>query len=461
MKMKSLYSKFAFITIMIMIVSGIISFLLSNAYYQVKLKQQNDEKITHFAFEIADFASEHPLISLEDYFDHIGAIGYQILLINPDGDKQYFGSPFRKKELPKEITEKVLHGEVFHGVSQFPHKTFVTGFFANELKNSVGVPLEYNNKKYAIFIRPDIKLMFNEMHILFGWLLVISILLSILFVLISTKYLVKPIRNLKKATKEIAEGNFSIKLDIDRKDELGHLAISFTRMAEKLAKVDMLRKELISNISHDIQSPLTNIKGYLNLLESSDKSEEEKQQYIRVVHSEVNRLSNMAKELLLLSSIESKKDMMDISTVDVAGQLKSVIHQYQWRILDKGIMMSYSLPDASVKGDASLLYSVWENLLTNAIKYNCENGTIDIELTDSESQIEVAVKDTGIGIDTNEMVRIFDRFYRADTSRARSVEGTGLGLSIAQSIVDMHHGVINVTSQKGKGTIFTVILPKM
>ena len=444
-----------------MIVSGIFSFLLSNAYYQVKLKQQNDEKITNFAFEIADFASKHPLISLQDYFNHIGAIGYQILLINQDGEKQYFGSPYRKKELPEDISEKVLNGEVYHGVSQFPHKTFVTGFFANELKNSVGVPLEYKSNKYAMFIRPDIKLLFNEMHILFGWLLVISILLSILFVLISTKYLVNPIRNLKKATQEIAGGNFSIKLDIDRTDELGHLAVSFMKMAEKLAKVDMLRKELITNISHDIQSPLTNLKGYIDLLKVSNKSEQEKQQYIRVIHSEVNRLSNMTKQLLLLSSIESKRDIMEICTVDVAGQLKSVIHQYQWRILDKGIMMSYSVPDAVVKGDPSLLYSLWENLLTNAIKYNRENGIIDIELTVSEEQIEVVVEDTGAGLETKEMERIFDRFYRADTSRDRSVEGTGLGLSIVKSIVDLHQGKIKVTSQKGKGTTFTVILPKM
>ncbi|QCJ45234.1 HAMP domain-containing histidine kinase [Bacillus sp. S3] len=458
--MKSLYSKFAFITIMIMVFSGLISFILSNSYYQVKLKEQNDEKITNFAFEIADFASKHPLISLEDYLDHIGAIGYQILLISQEGDKQYFGSSFRVKDLPIIISNNVLHGEVYHGVRQFPHKTFVTGFFANELKNSVGVPLSYQDKNYALFIRPDIKLMFNEMHVLFGWLLIISILLSILLVLIGTKYLVQPIRELNLATKEIADGNFSIMLDIDRNDELGHLAANFMTMAQKLAKVDILRKELISNITHDIQSPLTNIKGYLNLLESNGKSDQEKQQYIDVVHAEVNRLSNMTKQLLLLSSIESKKDLMEVSTIDVAGQLKSVIHQYQWRVIDKGIMMSYSLPDASVKGDASLLYSVWENLLTNAIKYNSENGTIDIEVFDTESQVEVIIKDTGIGLTENEKERIFDRFYRADSSRARSVEGTGLGLSIVKSIIDMHHGEINLTSQKGKGTTIIVNLPK-
>nr|WP_090638383.1 HAMP domain-containing sensor histidine kinase [Neobacillus massiliamazoniensis] len=459
--MKSLYYKFAFITINIMIFSGLFSFIVSNTYYQVKLKQHNDAKITRFAMDMADFASKHPLISLPDYFNHIGAIGYQILLVNKDGKKQYFGSNFRDKSLPVGAVNEVIDGKVYHGIRDFPHKTFVTGFFANELKNTVGVPLQYQNEKYALFIRPDIELMFNEMHILSGWLVVLAILFSILLVLISTKYLVHPIRKLNTATKEISEGNYSIKLDITRKDELGQLAISFTNMAKKLAKVDALRKELISNISHDIQSPLTNIKGYLNLLENNRVNEEENQQYIQVVHSEVNRLSNMTKQLLLLSSIESKKDLMEVNQVNIVEQLRTVIHQYQWRMFDKGIMVSYSLPEMVVlKGDSSLLYSVWENLLTNAIKYNRESGKIEIELTDADNQINVIFKDTGIGIGKDELERIFDRFYRADISRERSIEGTGLGLSIVKSIVDLHHGRINIESEKGEGTVITVILPK-
>ncbi|MEH7106683.1 sensor histidine kinase [Bacillus sp. JJ1764] len=460
MIMKSMYSKFAFITIMIMIVSGVISFLLSNVYYQSNLKQQNDEKITKFAYEMADFASKHPTVSLNDYFEHNGAIGYQILLVNQNGHRQYFGSPFRVENLPESISQKVLDGKVYHGIRNFPHKTFVTGFFANELKNSVGVPFTHQSQRYALFIRPDIKLLFNEMHILFGWLLILSILLSILMVSISTKYLVQPIRKLDKATKEISEGNYSIKLDISRRDELGHLAINFSRMSEKLARVDQLRKELVSNISHDIQSPLTNIKGYLNLLENDDKSESHKKEYIRVVHSEVDRLSKMTKQLLLLSSIESKRDLLEVSRVNIGAQLKVVIHQYQYSMMEKGIMASYTIPDVWLNGDSALLYSVWENLLTNAIKYNHENGTIDIDLSEMESQVVVTFKDSGIGMDENEIKRIFDRFYRADTSRKRSVEGTGLGLSIVESIIDLHHGRIEIDSQKGKGTTLKVILPK-
>lgn len=454
--MRTLYSKFAFITIMIMVVSGIISFFLSNLYYQTNLKQENDEKIMNFSLEIADFASEHPGIDLDDYLDHIGTIGYQIFLVSQDGNKRYFGSPFREKNLSEGILEEVLNGNVYHGIRNFPHKTFVTGFFANELKNSVGVPFQFENKKFALFIRPDIKLMFNEMHILFGWLLVISILLSIILVLISTKYLVKPIKKLNTATKEISEGNYSIKLDITRQDELGDLALNFTKMSEKLDKMDMLRKELISNISHDIQSPLTNIKGYLTLM----VKDEENEKYLGVIDSEVDRLSKITKQLLLLASIESKRDIMEISKVNIANQITNLVRQYHWTIMEKGIMISYSLQDTWLNGDASLLYSVWENLLTNAIKYNREIGTIDIELIDLESKVEVIFIDSGVGLDKQEKERIFDRFYRADTSRERSVEGTGLGLSIVKSIIDLHHGKIEIESQKGIGTTIKIVLPK-
>ncbi|MFD2444345.1 ATP-binding protein [Bacillus sp. CGMCC 1.16607] len=457
--MKSLYSKFAFSTILIMIISGILSFVFSNFYYQHTLKQQNDRKITHFALEISDFIQKDHSINLNDYFKHLGSIGYQIYIVNTQGEKQFFGTSYRNQELSKTAVADVLSGEVYHGIVNFPHKTFVTGFFANELKNTIGVPFTFENEKYALFIRPDIKLMFNEMHLLFGWLLLSSITLSILFVLISTKYLVNPIIKLNKATKTLTEGNFSIHLDINRKDEIGDLAGSFTNMASKLSRVNNLRKEFISNVSHDIQSPLTNIKGYLNLLDNTEITKEERNRNIQIIHSEINRLSNLSKQLLLLASIEGKRDLMEIKEFNVAEQIKGVIQQYQWKISEKELMLSYLLPETIISGDPFLLYSVWENLLTNAMKYNVEYGSIDITLTKLDDYVEIVFKDSGIGIDSSEKERIYDRFYRADPSRNKLIEGTGLGLSIVQTIIQMHKGSIIVDSEKGIGASFKVILP--
>ncbi|PAE43074.1 HAMP domain-containing sensor histidine kinase [Bacillus sp. 7884-1] len=457
--MKSLYGKFALTTIFIMVLSGDLSFVISNVYYQHSLKSQNDLKITNFALEISEYIQKDPNIDFNDYLDHIGSIGYQLYIVNDLGREQFYGTPYRERNLSKKAIAAVHAGEIYHGIEHFPHKTFVTGFFANELKNSVGVPFTYQQRKFALFIRPDIKMMFNEMHLLFAWLLLTSILLSILFVLISSKFLVKPIVKLNQATKTLAEGNFTIHLDINRKDEIGDLAGSFMNMSRKLAKVDQLRKEFISNVSHDIQSPITNIKGYMNLLDDEEISYEKKQNHIKVIHSELNRLSTLSKQLLLLSSIESKKDLMDVKEFNVAEQIKSVIQQYRWRINEKELMLSYSLPETKMSGDPFLLYSVWENLLTNAIKFNVENGSIDIKLTNTSDSVEVQFKDSGIGLAVEQIERIYDRFYRADPSRSKAVEGTGLGLSIVQSIVQLHQGKIVVESGKDVGTTFTVILP--
>lgn len=457
--MRSLYVKFVVITIGIMIFSSILAFLISNTFYQQKLKPYNDQKNTKIALSIADYTDNHPHINLKEYLENISSIGYQIYLVDNFGNESYLGAPFRENTLSNSTKTRVLNGDIFHGILNYPQETFVTGFFANDLKNTIGVPLSHNGKRYALFLRPDIKLLFNEMHILFGWLLAFTIILSIVMVIISTKYLVNPISKLTKATKSLSEANFNVKLDINRHDELGELSLSFLRMARKLEQMDDMRKEFISNISHDIQSPLSNIKGYTNLLESESISSEERSQYITIIGSEIRRLSTLTKQLLLLASLDRNEDIMKRNLFNVSKQIKELVRNYQWQMSEKGIMLGFTLPDVEINGDPSLLKAVWDNLLTNAIKYNKSNGSIEISIEEKEKSVLVTFKDTGIGLIEKEKERVFDRFYRVDTARTRSVEGTGLGLSIVAAIVKLHGGNIHVYSTEGEGTTFVVELP--
>ncbi|WP_433747456.1 sensor histidine kinase [Falsibacillus pallidus] len=461
--MKTLYVKFTAITIGIMLLSSIIAFLLSNAYYQEKLKPYNDKKITKMAQSIAAYTDDHPDVDLPEYLDSISSIGYQMFLIDKTGDETFYGAPFRVKNLPASTRTQVLDGKVYHGILHFPQALFVTGFFANELTNTIGVPLTHNGKQFALFIRPDIKLLFNEMHLLFAWLLGLTILLSILLVLFSTKYMVKPISTLTSATKSLAEGDFNVELAVNRRDELGELSRSFLGMAKKLEQLDEMRKEFISNISHDIQSPLSNIKGYTNLLENESLRMEDRREYTSIINGEIERLSTMTKQLLLLASLDRNDEMLEKKRFNVGQQIKELVRNYQWLISEKGIMVSYSLPDVKIIGDPSLLHTVWDNLISNAIKYNKPDGSIDISIEEKETEgggtILVTFKDTGIGLNQAETERIFDRFYRADAARTRTIEGTGLGLSIVQTILHLHHGRVTVKSVHGEGTVFTVKLP--
>lgn len=458
--MKSLYIKFAFTTIAIMLLSGVFAFLLSNFYYQQKLKPLNDEKNTKIALDMVSFIEEQDHIKLDSYLNNIADVGYRMVLVDDEGNEKYFGAAFRDKGLPNQIKDSVLNGTIYHGMAEFPQETFVTGFFANELENTIGVPLTYEGEQYALFIRPDIKLLFNEMHYLLAWLLLFTIILSIVLVLISTKYLVHPLSKITKATERLSKGNFDIKLEIERDDEIGQLAKSFTHMAKQLEALDDMKNEFISNISHDIKSPLSNIKGYVQLLENEALDKTEKEKYMTIIHQEISRLSNLTKQLLLLASLDRQEQLLKKEKFLVSDQLKEIIRSHQWSLEEKGLMVSYTLPEKTmIYGDPSMLYNVWENLFTNAIKYNEESGSIDVTVVEHDKSIEVRFEDTGIGLDEHIKDRIFDRFFREDSSRNRKIEGTGLGLAIVSRIVELHDGDIQIKSVYGKGTTISVYLP--
>ena len=458
--MKSLYIKFAFTTIAIMLLSGVFAFLLSNFYYQQKLKPLNDEKNTKIALDMVAFIEEQEHIKLDSYLENIADVGYRMALVDEEGNETYFGAAFRDKGLPNQIKDNVLNGEIYHGMAEFPQETFVTGFFANELENTIGVPFTYEGEQYALFIRPDIKLLFNEMHYLLAWMLLFTIILSIVLVLISTKYLVHPLSKITKATERLSQGNFDIKLEIERDDEIGQLAKSFTHMAKQLEALDDMKNEFISNISHDIKSPLSNIKGYVQLLENETLDKTEKAKYMTIIHQEISRLSNLTKQLLLLASLDRQEQLLKKEKFLVSDQLKEIIRSHQWSLEEKGLMVSYTLPEKTmIYGDPSMLYNVWENLFTNAIKYNEDSGSIDVTVVEHDKSIEVRFEDTGIGLDDSIKERVFDRFFREDSSRNRKIEGTGLGLAIVSRIVELHDGDIQIDSLHGKGTTISVYLP--
>src|SRR5690625_7554152 len=154
--MKSLYIKFAVTTISIMIVSSLLSFMFSNFYYQQKLKPYNDEKITNIALEVSRFIENEENINLDNYLTNTANIGYQIYLTDSEGNDTFYGDEFRDTTLTQKTKNDVLNGEIYHGILNFPQETIVTGFFANELTNTIGVPLEHDGKQYAIFLRPKI-----------------------------------------------------------------------------------------------------------------------------------------------------------------------------------------------------------------------------------------------------------------------------------------------------------------
>ena len=277
--------------------------------------------------------------------------------------------------------------------------------------------------------------------------------------LLFAKLLIKPITELTEATKRIANERFDTPLKIESKDEIGQLATSFNTMMGQLQENDQIRKEFISNVSHDFQSPLLNIQGYAGLLVSENITDEERRDYVSIIQSETHRLSTLTKQLLLLTSLDQSSRKMERKIYALDEQMKRTIQKYRWWLEEEGINLSMTLEPTLINADAGLLENVWENLLTNAIKYNKENGDIQVVLTSTDQEVTVQIQDTGIGMSDTTKEQSFQRFFRADDSRTK--DGTGLGLAIVEQIVKIHGGNIQVETQLGIGTVFTIILPKL
>lgn len=459
--MRSLYGKFMVITVVIMIVSGLIAFLSVNTYYHQKLKGENDEKNMGIVQSIAAFIDSADGLDLENYLETQSVSGYKLYVVNEQKEETLYGEPFRVDNLSPEAVDQVLNGEVYHGMRDLPSETFVTGFFSDELANTVGVPFKHEGKGYALFLRPDIKMLFSEVHYILGGIVLIMAILSLLAMVVLAKKLIDPITELTAATKKVGEEKYSGTLPINRKDEIGQLAQSFQQMTVKLSENDRIRKEFISDVSHDFQSPLLNIKGYAELLFDNELSDGQRKIYASVIQSETVRLSSLSQQLLLLTSLDQLSSPLKLTKFSLDEQLKDTIRKYRWLLEEKSLTLSMDLDEVEFIGDPAFLEKVWENLLSNALKYTLDEGTIEIGLVDKSSSVMITIRDNGIGINEKEMERIFDRFYRADDSRTQKTSGTGLGLSIVQQVVKLHGGETEVTSNDEGGTTFTVTLPKL
>ena len=270
-----------------------------------------------------------------------------------------------------------------------------------------------------------------------------------------------PFAPIIQALEQIARGDFSARLDdaYKRPGPVGGLVQTFNDTVLKLDRMEKMRQEFISDVSHEIQSPLTSIRGFASALRQDDLSAEDRLHYLDIIEAESGRLSKLCANLLKLASLESDQVQFEPKPYRLDTQIRSLIVACEPQWSGKGIEMDVTLDEASVTADEDLLSQVWINLLHNSIKFTPRGGSVRVALERRADRLEITIADTGIGIAAEDLPHIFERFYKADPSRRRSEEGSGLGLSIAKKVVDMHRGTIAVRSQPASGTSFVVDLP--
>ncbi len=269
-----------------------------------------------------------------------------------------------------------------------------------------------------------------------------------------------------EALERIAKGDFSVRVDSayfeDRgqtRGVLGNLVSTVNQMALELDQMETMRQEFISNVSHEIQSPLTSIRGFAQALQNEHSERGGSPTLPEHHRTESTRLSKLADDLLKLASLEADQVKFEPKRYRLDRQIRHLILTCEPQWTAKAIDLNITLDEASICADEDLLSQVWINLLNNAIKFTPQGGSIHIELHRRDDQIEFIIADSGIGISEADQARIFERFYKADKSRRRSTDGSGLGLAIARTIIDLHKGTIAVASAADTGTTFTITLP--
>ena len=295
--------------------------------------------------------------------------------------------------------------------------------------------------------------------ILFVELILIPLIL--IFGIIFSVYISKPFKKVTYSVKRISDGYMSDNVDFSGYTEVEDISNAFNEMLSKLSKMEESRQEFVSNVSHELKTPITSIKVLAEtLLAQPDAPEEMRQEFLSDINDEIDRENQIIVDLLALVKLDRKNGDMHIAEVSINELLEIILKRLRPIASAKNVdLYSEMRRDVMAEVDGVKLSLAITNLIENAIKYNANAGKVSVGLDCDHKSFTITVKDTGIGIPKESQERIFDRFYRVDKTRARETGGTGLGLSITKSVVLMHKGQISVESKEGEGSVFTMKIP--
>lgn len=288
--------------------------------------------------------------------------------------------------------------------------------------------------------------------------LLVSIFLGTCITLFVSKKILKPLNELIHATKIVAKGDFTIRLNEDHKDFiLNDVIKSFNKMTDELSGIELFRQNFINNFSHEFKTPIVSIRGFAKQLTLDTITDEQRKEYASIIVREAERLTKISSNILLLTKFEHQQIINNPVLFDLDEQLRNCIILFEEEWSKKNLNLIIELEPISYYSNEEMLSHVWVNLLSNAIKFCKENGTILVSSYQKEDSVFVEIKDDGVGIPKKTISHIFEKFYQEDSSHKS--EGNGLGLSLVKRIVELCGGEIMVKSELKKGTTFTIQLP--
>ncbi|MCB8814306.1 sensor histidine kinase [Desulfosporosinus shakirovi] len=288
----------------------------------------------------------------------------------------------------------------------------------------------------------------------------LALLFGILLSYFTSLRLVAPLKRLTQAANRIGHGHLDERVSLRSKDEVGELANAFNAMADNLNRQETMRKQFTADIAHELRTPLTSIKSYIEAFQ--DNVLPANHGNLSSINEEINRLVDLSSDLKDLNVAEIGGLHLNLELVDITHLLEKIIHSLYPLIQEKNLTLNWNTPEKPVTavGDDRLLTRLFYNLVHNAYRYSNPGGQISVTLTQMQDYAEIKIMNTGIGISEDDLLLIFERFYRADQSRTRETGGTGIGLALVRQITDLHQGTISVQSKVGQETEFVLKLPK-
>lgn len=290
----------------------------------------------------------------------------------------------------------------------------------------------------------------------------VLVMLGVLFlVYFATMRLTAPIKEVAEISKKIGEGDFSVTLPEYNTKEFEQLSTAFNEMAANLKSYDTMRNSFLANVSHELRTPMTSIGGFVDGLLDGTIPKSQEKYYLRIISREVGRLTRLVKSMLNLAKIEAGELEPNKTVFSALEPILDTLLTFEPKINDKKIdIRGLDVERVNIYADIDLIHQVLYNLIENAIKFVDEGGYIEFSFIENDVDTAISIRNSGEGLDEDELPLVFDRFYKTDKSRGLYAQGLGLGLNIARSIVEIHGGKIMVRSLKGEYTEFTFTIPK-
>ncbi len=288
-----------------------------------------------------------------------------------------------------------------------------------------------------------------------------ALLIAIGMTYLISRRLSRPLLQMENAARRMAKGDLDVKVEVMSDDEAGSLARTINELGDELKRYRDTRSEFFANISHELRTPITYLEGYSQVLaDGLVESEEEKSKYLLIIHQEASRMKGLVEDLFELSKMEEGKISFNKEWMDPSEALQHVLSKVGPRVTAKGIILEQDMMAGIpyVMGDGNRMEQIFFNLLDNAIRYTI-TGSIRVNISNDHSHVIIRIADTGLGIPSEELPFVFDRFYRVEKSRSRELGGTGLGLAIVKKLVELQDGQIEIESEVNRGTTFIIRFP--